>query len=376
MSSNLAEDPTLDMVECFLCGDATPAALGIVLRNCGHSFCIEHLKNAMQYGDGFDVDRCPYPYGRYKCRRRLESGEVQFVVQFGVGMQEVKDQRRSSGSGSEVTNLARDLDQLKVTSSARYSPDHGESSRQQIPEYSKTSKSTKDETQTDLIRNLRPAKCLLCGDDLKVYKGLVLTRCFHSFCKDCLMEWIRAGIEFDVRVVCPVWMGDGSHCKTVMGKKVIRNILSKEDYELYKKSCMDNPDDKNFDRNQSTVKDKNSIKCPCCSNIICLECKASHPGVNCKDNQDQLKKAADEKLSEDAIQALLVAGEGMLCPNCQIVIMKEDGCDYVKCTICDFEICWRTRGPRWGPGGPGDTSGGCRCKVDGILCHPKCKGCH
>lgn len=365
--SDQTVDPALERIECFLCGDATPAALGIVLRNCGHSFCVEHLQNAMQYGEGcgFDVDRCPYPYGKYKCRDRLEAGEVQFVVQFGAEKQEVRDLRRDSASG--VTNLTRDLEQLKVSSSMSEPRDKGECSRQQI-------QPTKDETQTDLIRNLRPAKCLLCGDDLKVYKGLVLTRCFHSFCKDCLTEWIRAGIEFDVRVVCPVRMGDGSQCRTVMGKKVVRNILPKGDYEKYKTRCMEKPNEKHFDRNQA--KEENSIKCPCCSSIICLDCKASHPGANCKDHQDLLKKVADEKLSEDAIQALLVAGEAMLCPNCQIMIMKEDGCDYVKCTICNFEICWRTRGPRWGPGGPGDISEGCRCKVDGVMCHPKCKGCH
>ncbi|CAF5002391.1 unnamed protein product, partial [Rotaria socialis] len=29
-----------------------------------------------------------------------------------------------------------------------------------------------------------------------------------------------------------------------------------------------------------------------------------------------------------------------------------------------MEICWPTRGPRWGPGGRGDTSGGCRCRLN------------
>lgn len=42
-----------------------------------------------------------------------------------------------------------------------------------------------------------------------------------------------------------------------------------------------------------------------------------------------------------------------------------------------FLIQWPTQGPRWGPKGRGDTSGGCRCRVDGgKLCVPNCQNCH
>ena len=26
------------------------------------------------------------------------------------------------------------------------------------------------------------------------------------------------------------------------------------------------------------------------------------------------------------------------------------GCDWIRCSGCKKEICWATRGPRWGPG--------------------------
>lgn len=92
-----------------------------------------------------------------------------------------------------------------------------------------------------------------------------------------------------------------------------------------------------------------------------------------------------------------------LMPLLQIVIMKRDGCDYLLCPMCKTGLCWATRGnshvqlfwfdevtewiltetnfcpqiigPRWGPGGPGDTSGGCKCTVL-KRCHPQCKNCH
>lgn len=264
--TNQTVDPGLDTIECFICGADTPAMSGIVLQNCGHSFCIEHLKYAMQYGEVPDVDRCPYPYGKYICRKRLDPAEVQFVLQYGLGMGDVEDQPRMD---SKVSSLTTDFDQLRVASRSAKVPEFGESSRQVSP---MKSPSLKDDAQTDLIRNLRPAKCLLCGDDLKVYKGLVLTRCFHSFCKDCLREWIKAELEFEVRVVCPVWMGDGSHCRTVLGKKVIKHLLSREAYELYKKKSLEKSEKNDSNRNQTESK-VDSIECPCCSSVICLACK-------------------------------------------------------------------------------------------------------
>ena len=43
-------------------------------------------------------------------------------------------------------------------------------------------------------------------------------------------------------------------------------------------------------------------------------------------------------------------GDAMNCPKCGIVVQKKDGCDWIRCTMCKVEICWVTRGMRWGPG--------------------------
>ena len=39
----------------------------------------------------------------------------------------------------------------------------------------------------------------------------------------------------------------------------------------------------------------------------------------------------------------------MYCPTCHIVVMKKEGCDWIRCSMCKTEICWVTKGPRWGP---------------------------
>lgn len=49
-------------------------------------------------------------------------------------------------------------------------------------------------------------------------------------------------------------------------------------------------------------------------------------------------------------QDMVAAGNAMHCPVCEIILIKKDGCDWMRCSMCRTEICWATRGPRWGPG--------------------------
>jgi len=39
----------------------------------------------------------------------------------------------------------------------------------------------------------------------------------------------------------------------------------------------------------------------------------------------------------------------MPCPGCSTILSKQQGCDWIKCAVCFMEICWATKGPRWGP---------------------------
>ncbi|KAM5245710.1 ranBP-type and C3HC4-type zinc finger-containing protein 1 isoform 8-T8 [Ctenodactylus gundi] len=126
--------------------------------------------------------------------------------------------------------------------------------------------------------------------------------------------------------------------------------------------------------------DVNEFTCPVCFRVNCLLCKAIHERMNCKEYQDDLALRAQNdtaaRQTTEMLQVMLQQGEAMYCPQCRIVVQKKDGCDWIRCTVCHTEICWVTKGPRWGPGGPGDTSGGCRCRVNGIPCHPSCQNCH
>ena len=46
---------------------------------------------------------------------------------------------------------------------------------------------------------------------------------------------------------------------------------------------------------------------------------------------------------------MIASGDAMNCPRCNVVLLKKDGCDWMRCSMCKLEICWATRGRRWGP---------------------------
>lgn len=46
---------------------------------------------------------------------------------------------------------------------------------------------------------------------------------------------------------------------------------------------------------------------------------------------------------------MIESGKAVKCPKCDLILMKKWGCDWLKCSVCLTEICWITKGPRWGP---------------------------
>ena len=49
------------------------------------------------------------------------------------------------------------------------------------------------------------------------------------------------------------------------------------------------------------------------------------------------------------LQEMLNKGDAMNCPQCKVILQKKSGCDWMRCSMCKTEICWATKGPRWGP---------------------------
>ncbi|XP_068160357.1 ranBP-type and C3HC4-type zinc finger-containing protein 1 isoform X2 [Antennarius striatus] len=239
----------------------------------------------------------------------------------------------------------------------------------------------------DLLPNPDPVDCRICYVDLKPGEGVLLRECLHCFCRECLRSVIMLSEEPEVS--CP-YRDDTYSCTCSLQEREIKALVPLEEYERWLQRGLSvaesrcegsyhcaTPDCLGWCVYEDTV---NVFHCPVCRKQNCLICKSIHEGMNCKQYQDDLASRAINdsaaRRTTHLLKTLVQSGEAMHCPQCGIIVQKRDGCDWVRCTVCHTEICWVTRGPRWGPKGPGDTSGGCRCNINNQKCHPKCQNCH
>ncbi|XP_038659624.1 LOW QUALITY PROTEIN: ranBP-type and C3HC4-type zinc finger-containing protein 1-like [Scyliorhinus canicula] len=241
--------------------------------------------------------------------------------------------------------------------------------------------------EQNLISTGEDFECPICLNTFDNGEDVTLRECLHPFCKDCLKRTILSSTEADV--TCP-FMDENYSCQSKILEREIKYLLTEEEYRLYLDKSLaiaenrsansyhcQTPDCKGWCIYEDDV---NEFDCPICNKKNCLVCKAIHEGMDCKQYQDDLKIQAENnkaaKQTADMLTALLDCGEAMKCPQCKIVVQKKSGCDWLRCTMCKTEICWVTKGARWGPLGAGDTSAGCRCRVNGRPCHPNCQNCH
>ncbi|XP_028660111.1 ranBP-type and C3HC4-type zinc finger-containing protein 1 [Erpetoichthys calabaricus] len=239
----------------------------------------------------------------------------------------------------------------------------------------------------NLVANREAVECRICYLDLAPGEGVLLRECLHCFCRDCLRSVIK--LSEDPEVSCP-YRDDTYACNSKMLEREIRGLLSEDEYQCFldrslvkAESRTENsyhcatPDCRGWCEYEDNV---NEFTCPICKKCNCLTCKAIHEGMNCRQYQDDLRiRALNDSAAQqtsEMLNTLLRTGEAMHCPKCRIIVQKKEGCDWIRCTMCHTEICWVTKGPRWGPRGPGDTSGGCRCNINKQRCHPQCQNCH
>ncbi|GFR13069.1 ranBP-type and C3HC4-type zinc finger-containing protein 1 [Trichonephila clavata] len=239
----------------------------------------------------------------------------------------------------------------------------------------------------NLVKNVTSFTCPICFGDFESDQGVVLHECLHTFCLDCLARTVDFAEE--VLIKCP-YRDDEYSCQSYLQQREIKALVSSEIYERYlqrsiitaesiaeKSFHCKTPDCPGWCMFDDNI---NVFPCPVCLHYNCLNCRTIHEGLNCRQYQDKLK--SEKKLDPDSektlqfLDKMIESGKALRCPKCDLILMKKWGCDWLKCAVCLTEICWITKGPRWGPAGQGDTSGGCRCGVNGVKCHPSCTYCH
>ncbi|XP_077502126.1 uncharacterized protein LOC144113085 isoform X2 [Amblyomma americanum] len=238
------------------------------------------------------------------------------------------------------------------------------------------------------IQTTEEFECPICLVEVEPGMGIVLKNCHHQICEQCLADTAKNSQAAEV--LCPC-KSDDADCQMPVLDSDLRACLSEADYAALQERGLreaenaskepsfhcKTPDCKGWCLHGREVE---VFDCPVCQRQNCLRCEAIHKDMSCADYQADLKRRAENDVAARAslnfLEEMLKTEQAMRCPQCRVVIIKRSGCDFMVCTSCKTQLCWATKGARWGPGGQGDTSGGCRCGVGGVKCHPKCTTCH
>ncbi|XP_044001582.1 ranBP-type and C3HC4-type zinc finger-containing protein 1-like [Aphidius gifuensis] len=241
----------------------------------------------------------------------------------------------------------------------------------------------------DIVPNVDDITCPICLDVYGPAEAVVLQDCLHTFCWTCLQNTIQHSDTPDVS--CPFMSEDNSTCDSHLRQREIKALVSPEIFEKHLAKSVtlaENKAGKSAFHCQTPNctnwcfigEDDVEFPCGICNKKNCLKCRVMHDGLNCYDYQEKLRMSKEpngESLkTENMLKEMLEKRKLMKCPVCEVMLTKIAGCDSIVCSICRTELCWPTKGTRWGPQGKGDTSGGCRCGVNGKKCHVNCGNCH
>ena len=170
------------------------------------------------------------------------------------------------------------------------------------------------------VPNAEPFECPICFSVLGIGDGVILKNCLHSFCIECLSDYIK---HFDEpEVICPYNSELGS-CEMLIQEREIRALVSTEVHEKHLSTALkraevnlDNvfhcklPDCIGFVQHQH---DSTAFICPVCEKINCIPCKTIHEDETCEQYQDSLltstRTREEQQISEEQMKKMIESGE-------------------------------------------------------------------
>ena len=81
--------------------------------------------------------------------------------------------------------------------------------------------------------------------------------------------------------------------------------------------------------------------CQSCFAAVCLSCQEDHGGFSCEEWKLHREREAQERLLEGWAEG---NKDVKKCPQCNIFIEKDGGCNHMTCPKCSAHICWRCMG--------------------------------
>lgn len=204
-----------------------------------------------------------------------------------------------------------------------------------------------DPTPDDvLFRNKSSTSCKFCYKSIDSRKGVILRGCSHVLCERCLVDTIMETLKTGVEVRCPMLLVDiNRRCETIVQEREIKHLLTVKQYKVYEKKCLEAAEG-GFESSIHCLKPKctgwvviqgykDFFKCPVCSSVNCLSCKAIHQGKPCSTYQAERKQSDDKDLSVKAKLMALDANRKTRCPKCCGTKLATPRCNFIRCKECD-----------------------------------------
>ncbi|EAR89393.3 Ibr domain protein (macronuclear) [Tetrahymena thermophila SB210] len=180
-------------------------------------------------------------------------------------------------------------------------------------------------------------ECAICCQEYTISKKRPLLNCDHQFCSDCLKQYILNKINCCqvLHILCPQEGCDQEYNEKQIGE-ILNDDYQKERYIKFKQrqQLQLDPDIRWCIRpgcNNAIKGQKNDpkLKCSECNMMICYFCTNQwHEGQTCE-------QAIDQEYNQMAKNFKV-----KYCPQCKTKIQKNDGCNHMTCTRCNYEFCW------------------------------------
>ncbi|KAH0617313.1 hypothetical protein JD844_015350 [Phrynosoma platyrhinos] len=208
-----------------------------------------------------------------------------------------------------------------------------------------------------LVPNQENIECRICYLEVEPGEGVLLRECLHSFCRDCLRQLINCTEE--PQVPCP-FRDDSYACNSHLQDREIKALVSRDEYDRFLKRRLAVAESRAQNSYHCQTADclgwciyeddVNEFRCPICWALNCLVCKVGQCSSGSGHPFEKMVPVCCALTQCQKRAALVQLGKAMHCPVCRIVVQKKGGCDWLRCPVCQTEICWVTKGPRWGPG--------------------------
>ncbi|KAL8093813.1 E3 ubiquitin-protein ligase RSL1-like [Apium graveolens] len=188
--------------------------------------------------------------------------------------------------------------------------------------------------------------CGICMDHKPLKKSFAIKGCTHSYCSDCVCEYVKSKIQDKItRISCPVSGCNGSldpeHCRSILAPKV----LDKWGDELCE--ALISAPDKFYcpfiDCSALLIKGPDfeeivESECPLCHKMFCAKCMVPwHSGIKCRKFQ-KLHKEERER-NDDLLRQLAQEKRWTRCPKCKFYVERTEGCLFIKCR-CGYAFCY------------------------------------